>query len=160
MIRRGVATGFTRMAETGRAPSICGIDGRQPEVRFPPQADSRPRGRHVRKVPKRTHALQQIALRAHFPFAVCRSIEPARKRKVIQEPTFHGLIGISVLAGEFVFVFYLHRERRGLFVRLSQLLRKRTPLPNDVVPGIHLVHLSPFTLSPSVPADLPIGHLL
>ena len=42
------------------------------------------------------------------------------------------MIRICALAGEFVFIFYLHRERCGLFVRLSELLRKRTPLPNDI----------------------------
>src|SRR6516165_8749686 len=55
---------------------------------------------------------------------------------------------VCAVAREFVFVFYLHRERCGLFVRLSQLLRKRTPFPNNLAPGIHLVHLSAFTFSP------------
>src|SRR6267378_4232052 len=58
----------------------------------------------------------------------------------MQQPIFDGLVVVSAVAREFVFVFYLHRERRGLLVRLSQLLRKRTPFPNNLVPGIHLVH--------------------
>src|SRR5260370_1069936 len=65
------------------------------------------------------------------------------------QPLFDGLVGVSAVAREFVFVFYLHRERCGLFVRLSQLLRKGTPFPNNLVPGIHLVHFGAFTFSPS-----------
>ncbi len=42
-----------------------------------------------------------------------------------------------------------HRERCGLFVRFSQLLRKRSPFPNNLMPGIHLVHFGAFTFSPS-----------
>ena len=40
-----------------------------------------------------------------------------------------GLILVGPVAREPVFVLYLHCERFGLFVRSSQLLGKRTPLP-------------------------------
>src|ERR1700687_6149414 len=54
---------------------------------------------------------------------------------------------VSAVTRKFVFVFYLHRERCGLLVRLSQLPRKRTPFPNNLVPGLHLVHFGAFTFS-------------
>jgi hypothetical protein len=58
-----------------------------------------------------------------------------------------GLVGIGTSPSEFVFVFYLHRELCSLFVRLSQLLGKRTPLPDDLVFRIFLVYLR-FAFSP------------
>jgi hypothetical protein len=54
------------------------------------------------------------------------------------------MMWVGAVAREFVFVFYLHRESFGLFVRLSLLLRKPTPLSNNLVPGIHLVHFAAF----------------
>src|SRR5258708_3096433 len=56
---------------------------------------------------------------------------------------------VSAVTRKFVFVFYLHRERCGLLVRLSQLPRKRTPFPNNLVPGIHLVHFGAFAANGS-----------
>jgi hypothetical protein len=46
-------------------------------------------------------------------------------------------------------VVSLHSERFGLFLRLSQLLGKRTPLANDIVPGTNQFH---FRVSPSAPS--------
>jgi hypothetical protein len=67
----------------------------------------------------------------------------------MQKPIVDGLVAVSAVARVFGFVFYLHRERCGLFVSLSQLLRKRTPFPNNLAPGIHLIHFAAFTFSPS-----------
>src|SRR6266513_817525 len=89
-------------------------------------------------------------LAAHFRFTSSISLQPVRNRKVVQQPIFDGLVRVSAAAREFVFVFYLHRERCGLFVRLSQILRKRAPFPNNLVPGIHLVHFCALNLSPSL----------
>jgi len=72
----------------------------------------------------------------------------------MQQPIFDGLVRVSAAAREFVFVFYLHRERCGLFVRLSQLLRKRAPFPNNLVPGIHLVHFG--ALQPQFDKSAPL----
>jgi hypothetical protein len=68
----------------------------------------------------------------------------------MQQPIFDGFVVVSAVTREFVFVFYLHRERCGLLVRLSQLVRKRTPFPNNLVPGIHLIHFGAFTFSLSL----------
>src|SRR6266446_2693579 len=65
----------------------------------------------------------------------------------MQQPIFDGFVVVSAVTREFVFVFYLHRERCGLLVRLSQLVRKRTPLPNNLASGNHLVHFGAFTFS-------------
>src|SRR6266852_1126866 len=60
----------------------------------------------------------------HFPFVFGIHSKPARKRQVAQQPTPDGLIWVCAVVREFVFVFYLHRERFGLLVRLSLFLRK------------------------------------
>jgi hypothetical protein len=59
------------------------------------------------------------------------------------------LIGGSAVARELLFVFYLHRERCRLFVRLSLLLRKRTPFLNNLVPGVYFAHF-PFSLCSTI----------
>src|SRR3979411_3160506 len=96
---------------------------------------------------------------AHFSFAFSISLQPARNRQVMQQPIFDGLVAVSAVARELVFVFYLHRERCGLFVRLSQLLRKRAPFPNNLVPGIHLVHFG-FTSATWRGFRIPAGETL
>ena len=83
----------------------------------------------------------------HFRFALGIHSTSAGEGLVTQQPTPDGLILVSPVARESVFVLYLHCERFGLFVRSSQLLGKRTPLPNDIVPGTNLFHFQ-FRLQP------------
>ena len=79
-----------------------------------------------------------------------RGYDGAHDSVLMHQPTFDSLVRVSVAAREFVVVFYLHRERCGLFVRFSQLLRKRAPFPNNLVPDIHLVHFGALNFSPSL----------
>ncbi len=51
------------------------------------------------------------------------------------QPGVDSLIRIGRSSAEFVFVFYLHSERRGLFFRLAKLFGKGLPFPDDLAFG-------------------------